>query len=62
MSTDRDRLEAILGSDAWEKPAARELALWLETLTAPSRVLWRPAWAAQVAYAALRRRRRVNDG
>ena len=48
-----------MGSDAWEKPAARELALWLVTLAAPAGVLWRPVWAAQVAYAALRRRRRV---
>lgn len=55
-------LDELLAADTWHKPAARELTLWLVTLTAPAAVWWRPAWAAQVAYAALRRRRKVPRG
>ena len=55
----RDDLEHIAESEAWRKPAARELALWLVALTAPAGILLRPAWAAQVAYYALTRRKRA---
>lgn len=57
-----DDLDRLLEDDAWRRPAGRDLALWLVTLAAPTRVLFRPAWAAQVAYAALRRRRKVPRG
>lgn len=55
-------LEALLAADTWRKPAARDLTLWLVTLTAPARVWCRPAWMLQVAYAALRRQRKVPRG
>jgi hypothetical protein len=51
-------LEALVDSETWQKPAARDLTLWLVALAAPAGLLLRPAWAAAVAWQALTRRKR----
>lgn len=51
-------LETLLEARGWQTPAARDLTLWLVTLTTPTLVL-RPWWAARVAYAALTGRRKA---
>lgn len=57
-----DDLEALVASHHWQRPAARELALWLVALAAPVAFIARPVWAMRVVRAALTGQRRVTDG